>query len=429
MKPVVEESTSRQHAATNSAATHIDRISTILLVGFLAALAQHYWLAQYEGLGYPNSTYLFRPGDEFGVTSKVTRLHAFGDLLAPYLHAQERDPYFTTLKGNLNFPFDFPSNYPPFATILMWPLTALPYTWVTWLFLTLSTAAFLQFGGAAFPGDTRASTMRNAVTFTLLTYPVQLVLDRGNLEVVSFFLTSLFISEHQRGRTGRAILFLGSAIALKIFPIVFLAVYLRPLRLKQITQTLAIAVSLTVLSFMLLKRPIVENAIRFAEVLTSYSANQVSEGILGARLNPSMSAMLDVVAALTSGELSHLAFTLSKLPLALGIGATFLWTCVRKPLPLWSVLVLSTAAMTLLPRTAADYRLIYWLIPLAAFVRDAGSTRAHRAMGVLFAILLMPKGMVLAGEVRLGTVLNPSIMLFITSLVVLHRVDPIEAAD
>jgi hypothetical protein len=408
------------------AAHHIERISTVLLVGFVAAVAVHYWLGHYQGLGYPGNTYLFRPGDEFGVPSGVTRLHAFSDLLAPYLHAAERDPYFTVIEGNLRRPWNFPSNYPPLATLLLWPFTALPYPLVAWLFLAASVAGLLAYGAISFAGPTPPATARNAIIFTILTYPAQLVLDRGNLEIVAFFLVALFAHEHRRGRDDRAAIFLGSAIALKLFPVVFLAVYLRPRRLRPILLTLGVSGALTLASFVALRRPLSENLPRFLEVLTKFSSNQVSEGILGARSNSSLSSMLEVVAALSSGELSQVANTLAALPLALGLGALFFWACLRLPLSKWAVFALAVATMTLLPRAAADYRLIHWLIPLAIFVREAEPTARNRIAGLLFALLLIPKGIVLVGEVRASTVLNPMLMLAIagTAMVSTRSTEP-----
>jgi hypothetical protein len=247
---------------------------------------------------------------------------------------------------------------------------------------------------------------------------VQFAIDRGNIEPFAFFLVALFLREFQNDRHERAAAFLGAAIALKIFPAAFLLLYLRPLRTKPIAQTLGIAALLTVGSFALLDRPILENAKRLLEILSSYESTSFNEGVLSARYSTSLRSMLDVVAATAPETVAEAAATLQSLPIGLLAGGALLGIATRIPVPQWGILAVAVSIMTLVPRTAADYRLIYWLLPLASFVREADDARPNRAMALLFGLLLIPKSLVLVGEVRIATVLNPVLAVALLAILV-----------
>ena len=79
--------------------------------------------------------------------------------------------------------------------------------------------------------------------------------------------------------------------------------------------------------------------------------------------------------------------------------------------------VIVLAPMMALLAVGPDYRLVHWLIPTAAFIVTDRQTRWPRAYALLLGLLLIPKGMVIAGEVKMTALLNPLIMLAICGMV------------
>ena len=101
--------------------------------------------------------------------------------------------------------------------------------------------------------------------------------------------------------------------------------------------------------------------------------------------------------------------------IAIGAGLVIAFAAVR--FRLWEALCLCCFAMMALLAVGPDYRLVHWLIPTAAFIVTDRQTRWPRAYALLLGLLLIPKGMVIAGEVKMTALLNPLIMLAICGMV------------
>jgi hypothetical protein len=391
--------------------------SLILMVGFALSVFVHYWLGAYCGYRYPYSTYLMRPSDTMLIDNIVTKNHCFGDLLAVCIHAENRDPYFASIPQPFEEPRSFPSNYFPFGAMLPYPLTLVPYPWAVGIFITAFVAILLAFNWYFMrTGDPYADSISIAA-LTLMNYPAQVVVDRGNIEAFVFAFLAGFIVLLIRRQLVPSAALLGAAIAMKAVPAIFLPLCYKAAKRRGIGIAAGTATLLSVISLLLMSRPVHLSVLRFVMNLGYYSglvtdglepANHASSlyGLfaIGAWLSQTSPGVGPIWASLVSGY--------SLLAGLILIGAIV--ACFLLPMKLWEMATLLTVCLVLLPTQSPDYRLIHMMIPFALFV----NSKTDRATGwlytLLFSLLLVPKSFIIvAHETSLNSVLNPIIMLIL----------------
>ena len=394
------------------------RLATlILMVGFALSVFVHYWLGAYCGYRYPYSTYLIRPSDTMLIDNIVTKNHCFGDLLAVCIHAENRDPYFASIPQPFAEPRSFPSNYFPFGAMLPYPLTLMPYPWAVGIFITVFVATLFAFNWYFMrTGDPYGDAISIAA-LTLMNYPAQVVVDRGNIEAFVFAFLAGFIVLLIRRQLAPSAALLGAAIAMKAVPAVLLPICYKAARRRGITIALGTAAVLTLVGILLMSRPahlsvlrFIFNILRYSGIVTdgleptSHASSLFGLFTLGAWLSQGSPAVGPLWAALVSGY--------SRLAGLILIGA--LVACFALPMKLWEMATTLTVCLVLLPTQSPDYRLIHIMIPFALFV----NSKTDRATGclytLLFSLLLVPKSFIIvAHETSLNSVLNPIIMLIL----------------
>jgi hypothetical protein len=392
------------------------RVATlILMVGFALSVFVHYWLGAYCGYRYPYSTYLLRPGDTMFIDNIVTKNHCFGDLLAVCIHAENRDPYFATIAQPFGEPRPFPSNYFPFGAMLPYPLTLVPYPWAVGIFIAGFVALLIAFNWYFMrTGDPYADAISIAA-LTLMNYPAQVVIDRGNIEAIVFAFLAGFTVLLVRRQAPLSAACLGAAIAMKAVPVVFLPLCYRAAKRRGVGIAVATAAVLTLVSLLVMSRPVHISVLRLLSVLFSYSGN-VAVGLESANHSSSLYGLFAIGAWFSQVSpglapiWSALVGTYSLLAAAILIGSMV--ACLVLPMKLWEMATVATVCFVLLPQGSPDYRLIHMMIPFALFV----NSKTDRANGllttVLFSLLLVPKSfVVLAHETSLNSVLNPIIMI------------------
>jgi len=398
------------------------RLATlVLMVGFALSVFMHYWFGAYCGYRYPYSTYLVRPSDTMLIDNIVTKNHCFGDLLAVCIHAEKRDPYFASIPQPFNAPRSFPSNYFPFGAMLPYPFTLVPYPWAVGIFIATFLAILVAFNWYFMrTGDPYADAISIAA-LTLMNYPAQMVVDRGNIEAYTFAFLAGFIVLLTRRRPLPSAAFLGAAIAMKAVPLVFLPLCYKAAARRGVLVALGTAAVLTASSLLLMSRPVHLSVARLISNLTRYSglvtgglepANHASSlfGLftIGAWLSQASSGVAPIWTALVSGYSIIAALIL--------IGAMF--ACARLPMTLWEMATAATICLVLLPKQSPDYRLIHLMIPFALFVNSKTDRNSGLLTTVLFSLLLVPKSfVVVAHETSLNSIVNPILMLILLTQV------------
>jgi hypothetical protein len=396
------------------------RLATlVLMVGFALSVFIHYWLGAYCGYRYPYSTYLLRPSDTMLIDNIVTKNHCFGDLLAVCIHAENRDPYFASIPQPFDDPRSFPSNYFPFGAMLPYPLTLVPYPWAVGIFIAGFVSLLLAFNWYFMrTGDPYGDAI-SITALTLMNYPAQVVVDRGNIEAAVFAFLAGFVVLVIRRKQAAAAVFLGAAIAMKAVPAIFLPICYRAAKRRGIQIAIGTAAVLTVASLLLMSRPVYLSVLRLISVLFRYSGN-VAAGLEATNHSSSLYGLLSLGAWFSQAFPSvapiwnALITSYSLIAAVILLGS--MGACLILPMKLWEMATIATVCLTLLPQGSPDYRLIHLMIPFALFA----NSRTDRATGwlytLLFSLLLVPKSfIVIAHETSLNSVLNPIIMIVLLS--------------
>lgn len=389
----------------------------VVMTGFAVAVSVHYVYGAYCGYRYPYSTYLHRPADSFEVGVAATTLHDFSDLLAACIHVEHRDPYFTEIPHPYTHPQYFASNYFPFGAILPYPLTLIPYPLAVGLFVAGFVAFLAWFNWTFMRTGDRLADAIPIVALTLMNYPAQVVVDRGNTEAFVFAFVAGSTMLLLRRRVDWSAGLLGAAIAMKAAPAVFLPLCHRVAGRRGVVVALAAAFLLTAGSLLVMSRPVHVNVLRFRENLGRYAkvtsqdidpANHAS-GLYGLIVLGDWTSQLTPAVRPVWG---FLKFAYPAIAAAILGGAMLL--SVWLPLRLWELATVAAVCLVALPAASPDYRLIHMMVPFALFVNSRTARREGLIMTVLFALLLVPKSwVVVAREVSLNSVLNPIILVVI----------------
>jgi hypothetical protein len=345
----------------------------------------------------------------------VTKNHCFGDLLAVCIHAENRDPYFASIPQPFDEPRSFPSNYFPFGAMLPYPLTLVPYPWAVGIFIAAFAAVLFAFNWYFMRTGDPYTDAISIAALTLMNYPAQVVVDRGNIEAFVFAFLAGFIVLLIRRQLAPSAALLGAAIAMKAVPIVFLPLFYRAAKRRGVGIAVGTAAVLTIVSLLLMNRSVHISVLRLISVLLNYSGN-VTAGLESANHSSSLYGLFAIGAWLSQVSPSVATIwntLLSSYSLIAGaILISSMAACILLPMKLWEMATITTVCLVLLPQGSPDYRLIHMLIPFALFVNSKTDHTNGLLNTLLFSLLFVPKSfIILAHETSLNSVLNPILML------------------
>jgi len=370
-------------------------ITAIVALGFGLSMFFHYFQSALAGRWYPYNTFLFDPK------------YRFSDLLVLWDYTAERNPYYS-----------LSAVYPPFAYVPLYALTTVKVyeTAVAILALVLLTSLVLL----AFDFLNKTGLwerLETTLVLTVMSYPVLFLLDRANVEILTFAGITMFVVLLRSGHVWASTIPLACAIAIK--PL--LAPFLLPLVHKQrglpLALTLGLTVLLTVGAALFLEGGIPRSIAGLSRALADF--HQTYElGPHGLQHNVSLFGLLHLMlGALSPTSLGHGSIFLAQLStlwmyVNILLLATIAWIVLRYPLNEWRSYALIVAATLLLPRVSFDYRLIYVLIPTLAFIIGRERDPRENLIAVIFALLLVPKDYGwLLGDVSIAVILNPLLLI------------------
>lgn len=380
-------------------------VAVVFGAGFFLSVVFHYLMAGYFHQGYPESTFLYRPDDQFG------------DFTNMFLIVKDGNPYHSS--------HWFSSNYFPLANLFFMGFASvgdLHIALILFLGLFLGVYALVVLNLAA---QWKSLSIFGVVTIAISNYPVLFALDRANLELYLFLLILGFLYFHfVDKRPILAAVLLALATSMKLYPGVFFLLLLRDPKAKPIFVFLLTCTVATLGSLLMFQGGFFENLRWMADALAAFTVS--SNGPQALQHNSSLAGLLALgyyVAgklfwqmpldrpdsfAVTS-EFSNVytvLVVLAFLVLAYGVIS-------RKLTAVDSILGL-TIAMVLFPVVSYDYKLIYFLIPLTLSLTQ----NQNRVPLVLLTLLMVPKDyLVIKADITIAVVLNSMIQLVLLGMV------------
>lgn len=387
-------------------------IACIILIGFLASTLFHYYEGYVLQKPYPYTTFLFLPSDRFA------------DYFVLPLVNSNLNPYFNPI---------IPSAQYPLVNVFGYLFSLLPPKASFLLFMTLISAAYIYLSYLILWGWGKLPRrlLPLIIPILVLTYPFLFTLDRGNIEILLFVFLLFFLLFFIQKKYVLSAIFLSFAIALKVYPAVFLVLYVPEKKYRALVLSIGVTALLTLGSLALFSGGFLANvqflihASNFSNgnlVFFLGSANMVQRGV-------SLFTFFKIL-FLETGWIAHINMphflsayikvaALSFVPLA----AYIVW--VEKTL--WRRVALLVFAMLLLPHVSADYKLIHLYLPLFLFILADEHSRLDYLYLLIFGLLMIPKDYYyfpttlsdsLTHDISISVMINIVLMVLMSALIV-----------
>ena len=387
-------------------------LAFLVMIGFVLAVIKHYVLSAYFHLSYPYNTFLFNPDDRFNDFFNMLRA------------CKDNNPYLTS--------YWLKSVYFPAANTFFYVFGLIRDEWIS---LGIYTCVFLAVYFSCVKNNLFCNNSFDSIRdFTIIagmTYPVLFSLDRANLDMYLFLLLFGFVVLFQKGRFVLSSLLLSMAIAMKLYPMVFIFLFIKEKKYKEIAYTIAATLCISMVSLWSFQGGISENLQGMLSAFQGF--NQDYSRAAGLQHNVSYYGVLKLV---TMGyyyavqgvrdiaAVSILANGVLKIPYMLFVVLLFAFVVLhvlKYEQTFWKNVYLLSAAMILLPHVSFDYKLIHMLIPTILFLKDESWTPFCKGYLVLFGIMLIPNNyLYIKGDISIAVIVYPIIMTTLTVLVMLE---------
>lgn len=340
------------------------------------AVIYHMVLELAFGLGWPFNTFLFKPEDRFmDFFNTISHGHA-------------------VWSGAYNIG----STYYPFTPGYVWMTAVYGYmNSLLGLFL-FSATIVLYLGYYLYKTIFLLSTPKQAILFTVImaltSYPLLVILDRGNQEGLQFILLSMFVFSFVNKSLPWSIFWLVLAFCMKPFAIVFLALFLERDKIKCIGYFVLGVMLVTLVTFSLLPHGFEHNFRSMIIGFQNYDMVYVLNG-RGMQFNHTMYTIVwfanKATGFLDPVQMKNL-YLIVMASLFLGLA----YYINKLELILWRKIFVLYLAMIGLPFISADYTLIHLYIPAGlmflSFQQDTNdeSRGYYTVLTILLGFLLIP---------------------------------------
>jgi alpha-1,2-mannosyltransferase len=265
--------------------------------------------------------------------------------------------------------FDMPFTYPPFAALVMEPLSRMPLGLAQALWTLATLAAVVALAPVALRPVVDRIGMPLTVTAILLTSPVRSHLRFGQVGVFLVLLVALDLV-HRKGFKGWG---LGLAIAVKLTPAVYLPWLFVSRRGKRLGGTLAWVVGSTVLGLVLLWPSAGDYMFRASRDTTRFGANDIPG-------NQSVRGMLLRTLDAHTAEKVWLVLAV----LLVAVGTYQAWRCERAGNRLAAVGVLAALSVAVSPISWVHH-LVWLVLPISALA----AAQRWKLVAAWFAVLVV----------------------------------------
>ena len=352
------------------------------------------WRVRGYGLPY-SAPYYFVPGDLFqDFQAFRPRFRLFGT-----------DAFFT----------QFPGQYAMYPAPLLYPIALfMRFQHPIREFLLVSIGVVIAFAAVLFKalrstGINSGSAGLFTITALLTSYPVLFLIQRGNLEILIWVPVSLGLILFIRKKYGWAAVAFGLAVALKLYPFMFLSLLVVRRRFKEVGIAVLTALAVTTLSLWELG-PSLAAAFRWNSIqlqaFGKYFA--ASEWALG--YDHSFFSLVKLVTLSLHPDLTPFVrtYTISAAALGILIFVLFLWRIPQ----LNHILVVSILSVTI-PPVSYDYTLLSLYVAFGSLCvlaieaeRVKQSVTSLTTQLILMALVLTPESYVIFSGARYGAQLR-----------------------
>lgn len=383
--------------------------ATIIGSGMFLFLLYSFVVNHYFGLGYPYNTFLCSDIDNFMDFYNVNEFVCKFDPYAP----------------------DRNVSYPPFALILAYPFSLFfKYSSYgplaakesllgisSYLILFISFSWFLL---KSIYHTIKGNGKLNDFIFTVIlfsTYPTLFLFDRGNYLMIAFIFLYLFVHYYTIS-PNKSLYFLSAAIAMKIYPIVFLFYFLAKKRYKDIWKVIIITGCFSIIPMLLFRGDFVSNITNFIHSLLFFSKGYVNE-IQNMSWHSSLSGIIKIpVMLFNQGTVPFDIKVPYLLLVAILVGIVLF--LLKKEVQLDRKINYLISLQILIMPVSYDYNLIYLYIPLLLLLRKSRVLEREDYFSiVIIALLFVPKAY---GILFHDWIWSVSIQSFITPILLLSLI-------
>jgi len=369
----------------------IEYISAFTLIGFFLGVIFCFI--------FPNNPFLFIPQDRF-------------------------NDFFNVLKWNQYLPADPSPNraYFPFTYIIINIFSLIqPKTFSLFLFLISFFIFFVIFSLKNVGTENKVVDFKNVLIFSCLSYPVLFLVDRANFESFVFIFLSLFIYFYQNKKLLISAVFLSLAISMKLFPAVFLILFVSDKKYKEAVYAVIFTVIVSIISLLFLSGSFIDNIQRMLLNMKLFNLVYVIRG-LGFDYGHSLFSVFKIFdywfnVNITIEELLRPYFVF-----VLVFFALLAAYVVFFEKEFWKKVTILITTMCLLPYASNNYKLIHFFIPLYLYINTDRKEKIDILYVILFSLLLMPKNFrfIIKYEFYSGVLIDPLIMLILISVIIIN---------
>ncbi len=389
-------------AAIQDKERKIKILSVVIWVGLFAAIIFHYIAESILHRGYQWSTFLFDPSDrfmDFYNTYDAFTEHRFNISIFPTV------PLFLFLFSV----FQRNSAFLVFLTIFI-----CYFLWRCWQHISISRL-------------TKGQNIQNTGIIALMSYPFIFTLDRGNMEAYMFVFVSLFVFLFQKRKFIWASFFLALAVGMKLFPAIFIVLYLKEKRYKELGIFFSFILLLG-LSLFLAKD--LNATIARSKWFFDFYINGYIIGDSGFPFGHSLFALVKAyyyTTALAMGQpmteyfVKNSGYILNNYSIFTFVtyAAVAFFIYRSRKLTYWRQVCILTILFCLLPNVSGDYKLLHLITPLLLYINTYEKSRYEQTFIYLFGLLLIPKAYyVFPIGVSTAVILTPVIMLIFLYLLI-----------
>jgi hypothetical protein len=265
----------------------------------------------------------------------------------------------------------------------------------------------------------------NVTVFTMMSYPLLFTLDRGNIEGIIFIFLSCAAWLYLSGHSKWAAACIGIAASIKGFPILFLVLFVKERRWKELIIGLAVPVCLTLTALFFLEGGVFENLILLRDALRNFGDsllvkyNGIAYGI--SLFGMVYTCWVILHQAFMDLDALRPIFTIYNVVAGIILLVAVVYILFSR-LEFWKSWFIMVAALQLLPFPSYDYKLIHTLVPMFLLIRSGKETRWTRAYLVFLCLIIVPKGFwILFNDVRCGTIVNPLLILTVCIMIAVEQ--------
>lgn len=379
-----------------------------ILLGFFIAVSFHYIIAFYYGASYPSNTFLYYAPTE-----------AFKDFYDQIKNNMQFDPYFAHLF--------FVEGYPPFCFLLMriFNFFTLHLALIAYYLIFLSAYSFfIRHYFTNFPKNIAEQLNNYILLFILgfMSYPFLFTFERGNIELILFILLTAFLFFYEKKQIYLAATFLSMAIAMKIYPVAFIILFISIKHYKAIFFSLLVTCFLELVSLLLFKHSIAENIHRFNSAFFHISNYCQAPYYYCAKYNIGiwgwMESLSNHLFFINHFSIYNFKIYFLVSIIIFGLLAAYVIFIETEQ---WKKIALLSFSMLLLPVWSHDYKLLHIYLPLFFFVSHKPE-KFDLLYATLFIILLIPKNyyVLASSQVGLNSTINPPLILLFSTAIIIH---------